>query len=338
MSSLRKFIVMRIMLFLPMLWFLITLVFVLLRVIPGANPIKVMNPQMPDEQVRQISERLGLNRPLWEQYIYFLRDSARFDFGESIRTGISVKNEIRLAYGPTLMLGISSSLVGIPLGIFLGSRAGRHREKPIDHSIRFYTIGDYATPVFLVGILLQVIFSMWIPLLPPLGLISPGGTQEFTHYTEIWIIDTILSGRPDLTLDILIHLILPSITLGMLIAATIARQIRTNMIHQLEQDYIHFARARGIPEHVVAYKYASKNARIPSISLIGLQFALLLSGAVLTETVFSIPGLGRYLYLAIQDKDYPAVQGAMVVFTLVVNLISLISDIIYALLDPRIKF
>lgn len=338
MGSLRSFVITRILLFIPMLWFLLSLVFVLLRVIPGANPVTVMNPQMPADQVAKITARLGLDKPLSEQYIDFLESAIRFDFGESYNTSGSVNTELGLVFGVTLMLTVASIFIGIPFGIYLGSRAGKNRENKKDQLIRIFNIAIYATPVFVVGIILQVITFNILPGFPLLGVMSPGNTGEFTHYTEIWIIDTILSGRLDLTLDIILHLILPSITLGMLIATSIARQVRTHMIHELEQDYVHFAMSRGIPASVVVYKYAKKNAVIPVVGLIGLQFALLLSGAILTETVFNIPGLGRYLFNAISNKDYPSTQGAIIVFTFVVSVISLISDIIYALLDPRIKY
>lgn len=325
----------------PLLWFLLSLVFVLLRVMPGANPIEVMNPQMPPSQVALVTKRLGLDKPLSEQYIDFLKAAITFNFGESFNTGGSVNSEINLVFGPTLMLATFSVLIGVPLGIYLGSRAGAKREKLIDHIVRIVSIAMYATPVFIVGILLQILFSpSWASpyILPPLGLIRPGGTSEFTHYTEIWIIDTILSGRIDLTIDIIKHLILPSLTLGMLIAASISRQVRTHMIHELEQDYVHFAKSRGISNNKVVYKYAKKNAVVPVIGLIGLQFALLLSGAVLTETVFNIPGMGRYLYVGLVNKDFPVVQGAIIVFTLIISFVSLISDIVYAIMDPRIKY
>jgi peptide/nickel transport system permease protein len=338
MGSLRSFVITRLLLFIPMLWFLLSLVFVLLRVIPGANPVAVMNPQMPAEQVARITARLGLDKPLSEQYFDFLESAIRFDFGESYNTQAPVNTELGLVFGITLTLTISSILIGIPLGIYLGSRAGKNRENKKDQIIRIFNIAIYATPVFVIGIILQVITSNILPGFPLLGVMSPGNTGEFTHYTEIWIIDTILSGRLDLSLDIILHLILPSITLGMLIATSIARQVRTHMIHELEQDYVHFAMSRGIPQGIIVYKYAKKNAVIPVVGLIGLQFALLLSGAILTETVFNIPGLGRYLYNAIMNKDFPSTQGAVVIFTIVVSVVSLISDIIYALLDPRIKY
>ena len=176
------------------------------------------------------------------------------------------------------------------------------------------------------------------PDFPIIGLLRPGATEKFTNVTYIYVIDTLLSGRPDLTIDVILHLTLPSIALGMLIAGTISRLIRTNMIFQLEQDYIHFARSRGISENVVKYRYSLKNAVVPTVGMIGLQFALLLSGAILTETTFSIPGLGNYVYLSIVNRDFPAIQGAFVVLIIVVSVVSLFSDVLYAVLDPRIKF
>jgi peptide/nickel transport system permease protein len=200
---------------------------------------------------------------------------------------------------------------------------------------------------------MQMFFSFFIPdlfkgnptirrflkeIFPPVSLMDAGNTGEFHHFTEIWIIDTILSLRFDLTLDLLTHLIMPSLALGMLIAGVIARQVRTNMIYHLEQDYVHFARSRGIPENTVKYRYALKNSVVPVIGLISLQFALLLAGAILTETTFNIPGLGRYLFQALQEKDFPAVQGVMVIFVMIVSIVSVIGDVLYALLDPRITY
>lgn len=332
---------MRIALLLPMMWLLITIVFFLLRVLPGANPALVMNPKLTPEQVELMSERFGLDRPLHEQYFDFLFRSMVFDFGVSFRTNNFVAVEIRQAFGLTLTLGTFGTLIGIPLGVILGGISGANRNSIKDHAIRLYTIGIYSIPIFLVGILMQMLFSksgILIPLLPALSPMRAGATGEFTKYTDIWLIDTLLSGRPDLTFDLILHMIMPSVALGMLIAGVIARQVRTNMIFQLEQDYVHFARSRGIPENTVVYRYTLKNAVVPTIGLISLQFALLLAGAILTETTFNIPGLGRYLFLAIQEKDFPAVQGVMVVFVLVVSIVSLIGDVLYALLDPRITY
>ncbi|MHA2239419.1 MAG: ABC transporter permease, partial [Candidatus Hodarchaeales archaeon] len=387
----------------PMIWLLVTIVFFLLRVLPGANPALVMNPQLTDNQIALMNERFGLDKPIFEQYIDFIIRAMQFDFGISFRSNDYVASEIQQAFGLTLMLGSFGTLIGVPLGIFLGGVSGANRDNIKDHATRLYTIGIYSIPIFLVGILLQMLFSksgFFVSFLLPfsllvlgLGLIgifssiilkflssnnssmmklsekyfkpmisisalmslfglityiifplpalSPmraGATGEFEKFTNIWIIDTLLSGRPDLTYDLILHLILPSVALGMLIAAVIARQVRTNMIFQLEQDYVHFARSRGIPENTVKYRYALKNAVIPAIGLISLQFALLLAGAILTETTFNIPGLGRYLFLALSEKDFPAVQGVMIVFVLVVSIVSLLSDVLYAILDPRITY
>ncbi|MFX0115523.1 MAG: ABC transporter permease [Candidatus Hodarchaeota archaeon] len=352
MGSLRSFVMIRIALLIPMMWLLITMVFFLLRVLPGANPVRVMNPQLPESEVQRISNEMGLNRPLWEQYTDFIEDAITFDFGNSYRSDDSINEELQLVYGPTVMLAVGATLIGVPLGVYLGAYAGAHREKIPDHLIRLFTLGVFAIPIFLVGIMMQLTFGegygIEIPtplgdikfngFLPPLGIMYPGTTGDFEHYTEIWFIDTILSGRPDLAMDIIMHLIMSCTALGMLIASSIARQVRINMIAELEQDYVHFARSRGISERAVKYRYALKNSVTPVIGLIGLQFALLLAGAILTETTFNIPGLGRYLFLAIQNKDFPAVQGAMVVFIVVVSLVSLLSDVLYALVDPRIKY
>ncbi len=337
-SSLRSFVITRIILLIPMVWLLLTLIFFLLRVMPGANPVLMMSPQLPPEQVEAISEELGLNRPIFEQYIDFLMRTLSLDLGKSYNTNLEIIKEIRLAFGPTLMLGIYGTIIGIPLGIILGTYSGAHRESKMDHLIRIFSIGIYSMPIFLVGVIMQIFMMENLKGFPILGLLKPGATELFTHYTEIWFIDTILSGRFDLAFDIILHLTLPSIALGMLIAGTISRIVRTNMIFQLDQDYIDFARSRGISENVVKYRYSSKNAVVPIVGMIGLQFALLLSGAILTETTFSIPGLGNYIYLAIVNRDFPAIQGAFIVLIIVVSVVSLFSDVLYAVLDPRIKY
>ena len=338
MTTLRSFIISRLILLIPMVWFLLTIIFILLRVLPGANPVAVMSPQMPPDRANAIAEELGLNKPIHEQYFDFIADILTFNLGKSYNSNLEITQELQLAFGPTLMLGFFGTLIGIPLGIFLGTYSGAHRESKRDHFVRIFSIGTYAMPIFLLGTLMQIFVLEFFPDLPVVGLLPGGATGEFTHYTEIWLIDTLLSGRPDLTVELLLHLFLPSLALGMLIAGTVSRIIRTNMIYQLEQDYVHFARSRGIPEWTVKYRYSLKNAVVPTIGMIGLQFALLLSGAILTETTFSIPGLGRYIYFAIIQKDFPAVQGAFIILIIVVSIISLFSDVLYAVMDPRIKY
>ena len=352
MGSLTRFVATRIVLLVPMIWLLVTIVFFLLRVLPGANPALVMNPKLTASQVEVISESLGLERPLLDQYFDFLWKSITLDLGVSYRTNIPISTELRLAFGPTLMLATFGLLIGVPLGITMGGIAGANREGYKDHIIRLFTIGIYSIPIFLVGIFMQMFFSFFIPdlfkgtslyyslkeLFPPVSLMDAGNTGEFYHHTEIWLIDTIWSLRFDLALDLLTHLMMPSLALGMLIAGVIARQVRTNMIFHLEQDYVHFARSRGIPEKTVKYRYALKNSVVPVVGLISLQFALLLAGAILTETTFNIPGLGRFLFQSLQEKDFPAVQGIMVIFVIIVSVVSVIGDVLYALLDPRITY
>ena len=265
MGSLTRFVATRIVLLVPMIWLLVTIVFFLLRVLPGANPALVMNPKLTASQVEVISESLGLERPLLDQYFDFLWKSITLDLGVSYRTNIPISTELRLAFGPTLMLATFGLLIGVPLGITMGGIAGANREGYKDHIIRLFTIGIYSIPIFLVGIFMQMFFSFFIPdlfkgtslyyslkeLFPPVSLMDAGNTGEFYHHTEIWLIDTIWSLRFDLALDLLTHLMMPSLALGMLIAGVIARQVRTNMIFHLEQDYVHFARSRGISEKTV---------------------------------------------------------------------------------------
>ncbi|MFX0152002.1 MAG: ABC transporter permease, partial [Candidatus Hodarchaeota archaeon] len=194
MTSLRSFVAIRLILLIPMIWFLLTIIFIVLRVLPGANPIEVMSPQMPPDQAAAIAADLGLDRPIHEQYLNFLRDILILDFGKSYSTNLEIIDELRLAFGPTLMLGTFGTLIGIPLGIFLGGYAGSHRESNRDHLIRIFSIGVYAMPIFLIGTLMQIFMVEFFPDFPILALLPPGATAEFTRYTEIWFIDTLLSG------------------------------------------------------------------------------------------------------------------------------------------------
>lgn len=510
MANLRTFVLQRLALIPVTIFFILTIVFYLLRVLPGANPIRAIAPQLPQSVIEARTKALGLDKPIWEQYLDYLNRVIHLNFGTSIAGNADVATEVIHRFGATLELTIVALLIGIPLGIFIGTYGGRWRETKRDHLLRVYSIAFFAIPIFLFGIYIQQLFGVlttkggvgWIPpnsrtsggvasAIPKLtgvfmfdSLIFSGTTSLFSinlfgnNYVFYWefiylffgiciylciiiiwwyhsfikrsqafLLDqdnqkpnwkipklfartlviyllsclivlkfgllvelfqleflgiilvpifvfflvlglaiwpltltyTDISVRPYykigviiglviaciplifyfysawftprfqvrsseslvtslyLFLDVVRHLLLPGLALGLLISSIVSRVIRQNMIITMNESYIDSSRARGIPERKITYDYAMKNATVPAIPLLGLQFALLLSGAILTETTFSFPGLGYYLFQALTAKDYPEIQGAIIFLAMNVAIVSFITDVVYAFVDPRVR-
>jgi peptide/nickel transport system permease protein len=303
-----NYVVKRLLSTLPVLVGISLIVFLLLRALPG-DPAQVIAGELATkEAVEAIRTQLGLDKPLYVQYAIFMSSLAVLDLGKSARTGQSVISEIWARLPNTLLLAVVSTgiacLLGIPAGII--------------SSVRHYTLLDYAVmvlalfgismPVFWLGLMLIIVFSVKLHLLPAGGI----GTLR--------------------------HLILPSLTLAFFSTAFIARMTRSSMLEVMGQEFITTARSKGLLEKVVVLKHALRNAFIPIITVIGLQFGSLLGGAVLTETVFAWPGIGRLIVDSILARDYPMVQGVVLIFALLYILVNLIVDILYAYIDPRIHY
>jgi peptide/nickel transport system permease protein len=224
------------------------------------------------------------------------------------------------------------------MGIFSGAFAAKNRKKPIDYGIRMFSIIIYAIPVFFMGLLFQILFSVRIPLFPLAGRMDTLLLRDFEPITNFYFIDAILQQDWAALRSLALHLVMPATTLGLILTGPFIRLTRVNMIETLQTDFITAGRARGLPEKRLVYKHALRNTFIPILTLIGLQFALLLAGAVLTETTFSWPGMGRYLVKRIELRDYNAVQSVIAVFALFVGGISVLVDILYAFVDPRIRY
>jgi peptide/nickel transport system permease protein len=220
----------------------------------------------------------------------------------------------------------------------VGLLAGRFRDTPIDVGGRLFGIVVYAMPVFFLGFLAQLVFGVWLGVLPTSDQASPITQATLTTHTNIYLVDALIDGNSSAFWDIFKHLILPATTLGLVIGGIFIRLIRVNVIRTLKDDYIEAARARGIPERSVVYRHAFRNALVPVITVVGLQMALLLSGAVLTETTFNWPGIGHQLIVYLGNRDYSGVQGIIVVFALVVVFFSLLIDLVSAAIDPRIRY
>jgi len=223
-------------------------------------------------------------------------------------------------------------------GIFSGAYAAKHRKKPQDYLIRLFSIVVYSIPVFFMGLLFQIIFAVRIPILPLSGRMDTLLLTQFESPTNFYILDAIITQNWPALRSALSHLVLPVVALGLVLTGPFVRLTRVNMIEMLESDFITSGRARGLPEKKLVYRHALRNTFIPILTLIGLQFALLLAGAVLTETTFSWPGLGRYLVDRIELRDYTAVQATIGVFALFVGVISVVMDVLYAFIDPRIRY
>jgi peptide/nickel transport system permease protein len=338
-TGLRRFILTRITLTLPMVFILATLVFFIMRVLPGDPVTSALGPKGTPEMVQRIREQLGINDPILVQYGNFLKNMVTLNFGNSLTGGHRpIIDEMSERFPATLELVIPASVLALVLGIFGGALAASRRKAALDYGLRIYSVVIYSLPIFWLGLMLQLLFGVRLEWLPISGRIDPvlGTTLERT--TNIYMIDTLISGNWAALASVLSHLVLPTLTLGLILSGVFVRLTRINVIETLQMDYIYAARARGIQEHVLIYGHALKNALIPVITLIGLQVAILLAGAVLTETVFSWPGMGRYLVERISMRDYTAVQSVITVFALLVALISLAVDIIYSLVDPRVRY
>jgi len=337
--GLRRYILTRIGLTLPMVFILATLVFVVMRVLPGDPVRSALGPKGTPEMVQHMRETLGLDRPLIVQYGVFLKDMVTLNFGNSLVGGHRpIIDEMSERFPATLELVVPASILALLIGIIGGTVAASKRKSVTDYLLRIYSVVIYSLPIFWFGLMLQLLFGVRLNWLPISGRIDPVIGSSLHRQTNIYLIDSLLSANWPALGSVIIHLILPSVTLGLILSGVFVRMTRINVIETLQADYIAAARARGIRERVVVYGHALKNAMIPIITLIGLQVAILLAGAVLTETIFSWPGMGGYLVQRISARDYTAVQSVITMFAMLVALISLAVDIIYSLLDPRVRY
>lgn len=349
--GLPAYVVQRLLLAVPMLLILVTFVFILLHVAPG-DPVEALAPPgAPPETIDRIRADLGLDAPLWKQYVRYLGDLLRLDLGESYAArGVTVWSRIGATFPATLELTLSAMLVALSVGIVLGTLAGARRGGALDFAARLFGILIYSAPVFWLGLIAILLFSVlptehgaWWAL--PSG--SRGAAPHFawgsdrgavSEVTGMNTIDSIIALDGAAFADNLRHLVLPATTLGLVIGGIFVRITRVNMLQTMRADYVDAARARGVPERIVIFRHALKNALIPVITIVGLTFALLLGGAVLTENVFNWPGLARELTRAIGNRDYPLVQGITIFVGSIVIVVSIAIDLVNAAVDPRVRY
>jgi peptide/nickel transport system permease protein len=320
----------------PVLLGVMTVVFVALRLIPGDPAVALAGEKASAAQIEEMREQLGLNRPLPVQYLEFIGRTLSFQLGKSIRTGGAIRTELLSNFAPTIELAFCALLIAICIGLPAGVLAGIRRGSPVEYGVMVGSLIGVSMPVFWIGLMLIYWLGAQAGLFPLSGTTST--TVQVTPHTYFFTIDTLLEGDFEAFRDVVWHLILPAITLATVNIAIISRMSRSSMLEVLGRDFLTTARAKGLQERTVVLGHALKNALIPVVTVIGLQLGALLSGAVLTETVFGRVGVGRYVVTAITARDYPVVQATVIVVAIFVVVISLVVDIVYAALDPRIRY
>lgn len=339
-SGLLRYLIIRFLLIFPTIFILVTLVFVLMRT--TGDPITAaLGGRLTPEQLAVRIHEAGYDRPLIVQYLQYLGNIATGNFGTTTSDHLPV-TQVLVTYGTaTLELAFYALIVAFVVGIPLGMLAAYIRDRWGDAVLRIFAILCYATPVFFAGLLLKLVFSVWLGWLPVSGRASTTDQlemQALPHPTGIYLIDAIQTGDPAVLGDVLAHAILPGVALGLLTAGVFLRLVRTNVIGTLGTDYVDAARSRGVREYRLVRRHAYKPALIPIITVIGLQIALLLGGAILTETTFEWKGLGFQLSQYLQARDFVAVQGIVALLAVIVALTNFVVDIIAAIIDPRVRF
>lgn len=333
-----RYILRRLLNLIPVLFGITLLVFLFLHLIPGDPAVVMLGDRATPDQVADLRERMGLNEPLPLQYINFLGNLLQFDLGRSIFTRVPIIDEIRIRWPATFELSTAAMLIAIILGIPAGVIAAVRKNSLWDNITMSSSLIGVSMPVYWLGLLLVYLFAVNLQWLPPSGRISVDAGLAFQPLTGFYILDTLIQGDMGAFIDVLKHLALPALTLSTIPLAILARITRSAMLEVLSQDYIRTARAKGLLELWVIFKHALKNAMLPVITIIGLEFGTLLGGAILTETIFSWPGIGKWIYEGILARDYPVVQGGVIFVATAFVLINVLVDVSYALLDPRIQY
>jgi peptide/nickel transport system permease protein len=342
--SLKSYVITRALLTIPMILLLVSIVFLIVRVLPGDPALLHFGKTIAPGALEQVKRALGLDAPLYVQYYRYIVGLFQGNLGIAFSNEQPVAPQILSAFPATLELTICSMFVAIVIGLVLGVRSSRKYGSKEDTTIRTFGVVTYAVPVFFLGLILQSVFAIGLHVLPATGRISAGdvptgGSVFGVHVqTGLYTVDALLAGNLPQLFDAVRHLILPSLALGIYISAVFIRITRSNMLEVLGQEYVTSAKARGLKDGTILYGYGLRNAFLPVLTVMGLEFAGLLAGAILTETTFAWGGIGTYIFGAITSLDYTAIQGAVVFFGIFVALVSLAVDILYAYLDPRIKY
>jgi len=332
----KWYIIKRLLMLIPVLLGTSIIAFSLIHLAPG-DPARTMAGEHASQRtINAIREKYGLDKPLYIQYGIWLNRTLHGDMGRSIVSNEYVTKEIFDRFPNTFELTFFAMILAIAIGTMAGIISASRQYSALDYTFMGIALFGISMPVFWLGIMLMMIFGVylrWLPIGGRVNILIP-----FHRITGFYLLDSIITGNFAALISTLRYLILPSAALATIPMATIARVSRSSMLEVLRQDFIRTERAKGLSERVVIYKHAVRNAMIPVITVIGLNFGLLLAGAILTETVFSWPGIGRYVVSAVRMRDYPAVQGCVLFFAFVFVIVNLVTDIIYVYIDPRIHY
>ena len=332
----KKYILKRLLLLIPVLIGVSILIFVIVRLTPG-DPARILaGEHATEEYVQATRERWGLDKPMYVQYYIWFKSLLRGDLGRSITTHSPVVEEIFNRFPATLELSLFAMFLAIVIGILAGIISALRQYHFFDYFSMTVALFGISMPVFWLGLMLMFVFGLWLDILPISGRINV--MIPLQNITGLYVLDSILTLNFQALGSSLLHLILPSIALGTIPMAMIARITRSSMLEIIRLDFIRTERAKGLPERMVIFKHALKNALIPIITVIGMEFGLLLGGAILTETVFAWPGLGRYTVDAVYARDYPAIQGSVLFIAFIFVVVNLITDVLYAYINPRIRY
>ncbi|MFJ7921653.1 ABC transporter permease [Lysinibacillus fusiformis] len=320
----------------PVLLGMTFIVFMLIRAIPG-NPAQViLGQQATKEAVEALNASLGLDKPWYTQYFSYLTGIFQGDLGVSLRTKLPVSDEVFPYLAATAELAFFAMIIAIVIGVNAGIISAWFQNSWFDYTAMIVALIGVSVPVFWLGLMEQWTFSSKLGWLPTSG--REDVRNPITAITHFYLLDTLIQGRFDQFVEVLKRLILPGVALATIPMAIIARITRSSMLEVMRSDYVRTARAKGQKMFIVVYKHALKNAVIPVLTVIGLQTGLLLGGAILTETIFSWPGIGRYIYDAIGFRDYPVIQSGILIVAFIFIMINLIVDLLYTVVDPRIKY
>jgi peptide/nickel transport system permease protein len=332
---LLRFVVRRLLLLVPILIGLSLLVFLWIRALPGSPAESLLGERATDESVAQIRDQYGLDDPFYVQYWRYLQTIMDGDLGTSISSRRPITEEIRDRFPATVELAFAAMLFATLIGIPLGFLAAKRHGSATDHASLFLSLIGVSIPIFFLALILKWVFAVSLGWLPSVG--RQDVLLDAEHPTNFYVLDGIVTGNWQAAWDAVKHLILPAIALGSIPLAIIARITRASVLDVQNEDYVRTARAKGISSTAVDRRHVLRNAMLPISTIVGLQVGLLLSGAILTETVFAFPGIGTWLQSAIEHRDYPVIQGGVLFVAVVVVIVNLLVDVSYGLLNPRIR-
>ncbi len=332
----RRYAIRRSLTIIPVLLGVSVLVFSFVHLIPGDPAVTMLGERATPQKVAEVRARLGLDRPIHEQYLLYIGKAIRGDLGVSIVRGDPVFTDILHRFPATVELAVAAIVIAILFGIPIGIVSAVWRKSLIDSLSRVLALTGVSMPIFWLGVMLAWVFAVELHWLPTgARLDSAADYEPMTHFV---LIDAVLQRNWAMIPDALRHLVLPAVALATIPLAVIARMMRASMLEVLSRDYIRTADAKGLSRAAVVLRHGLRNALLPVLTVVGLQVGSLLAGAILTETIFSWPGIGRWVYESIESRDYPIVQGASLFIGVVVVVVNLLTDLLYAAVDPRIKY